>query len=91
MVHAGCRKETGLDKFLPEALTSVVKVKDLRKMLTHHLKLNASLALPGQKHLSQAQTKMHYLKTLSELRSFGGKCFLVTLVVSPCASSSHSW
>ena len=59
-----------------------MKVKDVRKMLSHHLKAVQNLALPGTKHLSPAQTKMHYLKTLSELRSFGGKCFLVTLMVS---------
>ena len=85
-----CRKATGLDKFLPAPIFENVKSKDIRKVLTHLMKSQQSLALPGQKHLTAMQTKMHYLKALSELRSFGGKCFLVTLEVSQCARTSFT-
>ena len=59
-----------------------MKGKDLRKMLSHYLKANHSLAAPGQKQLTALQAKLHYLKIIGELRSFGTKCFMATLMVS---------
>ena len=46
------------------------------------MKLNQGLIAPGQKQVTPLQAKLHYMKIVSELRSFGGKCFLATLVVS---------
>ena len=66
----------------------MVKVKDIRRLMTQHLKAAQSNATPGRKTLSPLQAKMHYLKTLSEMRSFGGKCFLVTIEVK-AKSYSH--
>ena len=51
-------------------------------MLGHFMKLNQGLIAPGQKQVTPLQAKLHYMKIVSELRSFGGKCFLATLVVS---------
>ena len=36
------RKETGLERFVPSSLAESMKKKELRKLLTHFLKLNAS-------------------------------------------------
>lgn len=58
-----------------------MKPKDIRKMINHYMKSNLSLA-PGQKQITPLQAKLHYIKILSELRTFGGKCFMATLVVS---------
>ena len=59
-----------------------MKAKDLRKMIAHYLKANQNLTAPGQKSLTALQAKLHYMKIISELRSFGGKLFIATLVVS---------
>ena len=75
------RKECGLDKFVPHSLLDSMKGKDLRKMLSHYIKLNQGLTAPGQKQLTELQAKLHYMKMIGELRSFGGKCFIATLVV----------
>ena len=44
------------------------------------MKANLNLA-PGQKQITPLQAKLHYMKIISELRTFGGKCFMATLVV----------
>merc|ERR1719346_31005 len=56
-----------------------MKKKELRKLLTHFLKLNSNLTAPGQKNLIALQAKLHYLKIISELPSYGAKCFSTTL------------
>ena len=58
-----------------------MKAKEVRKLLNHYMKLNQNLA-PGQKQLTELQAKLHYLKILSQLKAFGGKCFVATFVVS---------
>ncbi|XP_078684739.1 uncharacterized protein LOC144918109 isoform X2 [Branchiostoma floridae x Branchiostoma belcheri] len=93
-------KECGLDKFLPPSMLQTVKEKELKRLLGHHLKVvQHSLTAPGQKTLSPLQAKLHYLKIMSELRSFGGKYFQATLMhdrrtevvllVSPHCGLSH--
>ena len=57
-----------------------MKRKELRKLLAHFLKLNSNLISgsgsgSGQKHLTALQAKLHYLKIISELPSYGAKCF----------------
>jgi len=77
------RKEFGLGMFLNPSMLRAVRPKELRKMLGHFMKLNQGLIAPGQKQVTPLQAKLHYMKIVSELRSFGGKCFLATLVVRP--------
>ena len=77
-----CRREFGLGMFLNPSMLRAVRPKELRKMLGHFMKLNQGLIAPGQKQVTPLQAKLHYMKIVSELRSFGGKCFLATLVVS---------
>ena len=36
------RKESGLDRFVPASLAETMKKKELRKLLSHFLKLNAA-------------------------------------------------
>ncbi|XP_064636403.1 uncharacterized protein LOC135493223 isoform X2 [Lineus longissimus] len=72
-------KDCGLDKFVSHSLIESMKGKDLRKMIGHYVKMNHNLA-PGQKQLTELQAKLHYMKIVGELRSFGGRCFMVTLV-----------
>ena len=56
-----------------------MKRKELGKLLAHFLKLNQSLVAAGQKQLTALQAKLHYLKIISELPSYGAKCFSTTL------------
>ena len=43
-----CRKESGLDRFVPASLAETMKKKELRKLLSHFLKLNAAEGVQGQ-------------------------------------------
>ena len=72
----------GLERFVPTSLTESMKKKELRKLLTHFLKLNSNLVSHGQKFLTGLQAKLHYLKIISELPSYGAKCFSTNLSVS---------
>ncbi|KAF7665422.1 hypothetical protein LDENG_00143550 [Lucifuga dentata] len=74
-------KEWGLALFLPPAVLSSMKEKNIKKALTHILKTNQNLVPPGKK-LTALQAKVHYLKYLSDLRLYGGRVFKSTLVVS---------
>lgn len=77
-----CRRESGLESFVPTSLAESMKRKELKKLLGHFLKLNGNLTAPGQKNLTALQAKLHYLKIISELPSYGAKCFSTTLSVS---------
>ncbi|KAL4635737.1 FERM and PDZ domain-containing protein 4-like [Arapaima gigas] len=92
-------KEWGLALFLPPAVLSSMKEKNIKKALTHILKTNQNLVPPGKK-LTALQAKVHYLKYLSELRLYGGRVFKsallqgekhteVTLLVGPRYGISH--
>ncbi|CAC5423068.1 FERM and PDZ domain-containing protein 4,FERM and PDZ domain-containing protein 3,FERM and PDZ domain-containing protein 1 [Mytilus coruscus] len=73
-------KECGLEKFVPVYERSTMKGKDLRKLLTQQLKMNQNLTAPGQKHLTALQAKLHYMKIVSEQKTFGSRVFMVTLL-----------
>ncbi|KAH3839723.1 hypothetical protein DPMN_113157 [Dreissena polymorpha] len=75
------RKEFGLEKFVPQSIREAFKIKDLRKVLAQCLKMNANLTAPGQKQLTALQAKLHYMKIVSELKTFGSRVFMVTLLV----------
>ncbi|KAM3862429.1 FERM and PDZ domain-containing protein 4-like [Diretmus argenteus] len=92
-------KEWGLALFLPPAVLSSMKEKNIKKALTHILKTNQNLVPPGKK-LTALQAKVHYLKYLSDLRLYGGRVFKsilvqgekhteVTLLVGPRYGISH--
>ncbi|KAL3211956.1 hypothetical protein MRX96_008214 [Rhipicephalus microplus] len=69
-------RESGLKRFVPGSLLETMKRKELRKLLSHFLKQNqATLCAPGQKQLTPLQAKLHYLKVISELSSYGAKVF----------------
>ncbi|KAJ8378342.1 hypothetical protein AAFF_G00243620 [Aldrovandia affinis] len=72
-------KEWGLALFLPPAVLSSMKEKNIKKALTHILKTNQNLVPPGKK-LTALQAKVHYLKYLSDLRLYGGRVFKSTLL-----------
>ena len=70
-----------------------MKRKELRKLLGHFLKLNSSLTAgggngSGQKNLTALQAKLHYLKIISDLPSYGAKCFSTNMSVSVFISIS---
>ncbi|XP_070554314.1 FERM and PDZ domain-containing protein 4-like isoform X2 [Ptychodera flava] len=73
-------KESGLERFLPESVLQGVKRKDVRRTINHYIKLNHNLTAPGQKHLTAMQAKLHYMKIVSELRTYGGRFFNATLI-----------
>ncbi|XP_053212614.1 FERM and PDZ domain-containing protein 4-like [Panonychus citri] len=75
-----------------------MKRKQLRKYLIHSLKQNRSLIPTGQKHLTEGQTKIHYLTIISELPCYGAKLFStiirdstadLALLISPKYGISH--
>uniref|UniRef100_A0A8C6S9Z8 FERM and PDZ domain containing 4 n=1 Tax=Neogobius melanostomus TaxID=47308 RepID=A0A8C6S9Z8_9GOBI len=93
------QKEWGLPLFLPPAVLSTMKEKNVKKALTHILKTNQNLVPPGKK-LTALQAKVHYLRYLSELKLYGGREFRsillqgekqtdVTLLVGPRYGISH--
>uniref|UniRef100_A0A3Q1HC13 FERM and PDZ domain containing 4 n=1 Tax=Acanthochromis polyacanthus TaxID=80966 RepID=A0A3Q1HC13_9TELE len=93
------QKEWGLPLFLPPAVLSSMKEKNIKKALTHILKTNQNLVPPGKK-LTALQAKVHYLRYLSELRLYGGREFKsillqgekqteVMLLVGPRYGISH--
>ena len=61
---------------------SLLIFQELRKLIGHFLKLNTNLVSPGQKFLTGLQAKLHYLKIISELPSYGAKCFSTNMSVS---------
>ena len=65
--------------------------QELRKLLTHFLKLNSNLVSPGQKFLTGLQAKLHYLKIISELPSYGAKCFSTNISVSISVSGTFQF
>ncbi|KAJ8919202.1 hypothetical protein NQ315_012190, partial [Exocentrus adspersus] len=67
-------REFGLERFVPATLLETMKGKEVRKLLGHFLKLHASMAGPG-KQLTALQAKLHYLDIVSQLPSYGAKCF----------------
>ncbi|KAH9519888.1 FERM and PDZ domain-containing protein 4 [Bulinus truncatus] len=73
-------KASGLDKFVAHSLIESMKSRDLRKMLSQFMKMNQSLTAPGQKQLTALQAKLHYMKIISELKTFGSRVFMVTLL-----------
>ncbi|XP_066998729.2 uncharacterized protein [Anabrus simplex] len=68
-------REFGLERFVPVSLMSSMKRKELRKLISHFLKLNHNLSPTGQKSLTSLQAKLYYLNIISELPSYGAKCF----------------
>ncbi|CAG2101075.1 unnamed protein product [Medioppia subpectinata] len=91
-------RECGLESFVPFTLLESMKRKELHKLLNHFLKLNQQLCPTGQKHLNSIQAKLHYLKIMSELPSYGAKIFSLNirdmttesgLLVSPRFGISH--
>lgn len=80
-VFTNSRKDCGLERFVPSSYVDSMKRKELRKILSHFLKLNSNLTAPGQKQLTALQAKLHYLKIISELPSYGAKCFSTNMKV----------
>uniref|UniRef100_A0A3P9AIU7 FERM and PDZ domain containing 4 n=1 Tax=Esox lucius TaxID=8010 RepID=A0A3P9AIU7_ESOLU len=93
------QKEWGLPLFLPPAVMTSMKEKNIKKALAHILRTNQNLVPPGKK-LTALQAKVHYLRYLSDLRLYGGRVFKsillqgekqteVTLLVGPRYGISH--
>uniref|UniRef100_A0A8C7GBP9 FERM and PDZ domain containing 4 n=1 Tax=Oncorhynchus kisutch TaxID=8019 RepID=A0A8C7GBP9_ONCKI len=94
------QKEWGLALFIPPAVMTSMKEKNIKKALTHILKTNQNLVPPGKRYSTDSIAKVHYLKYLSELRLYGGRVFKsillqgekqteVTLLVGPRYGISH--
>ncbi|KAG5889216.1 hypothetical protein JTB14_018639 [Gonioctena quinquepunctata] len=67
-------REFGLERFIPASMLENIKRKEIRKLVGHFLKLHASMAGLG-KQLTALQAKLHYLDIVSQLPSYGAKCF----------------
>lgn len=52
-----------------------MKRKELRRLISHFLKLNSQMTGSSTKVLTQLQAKIHYLDIISGLPSYGAKCF----------------
>ncbi|XP_072171648.1 uncharacterized protein [Diadema setosum] len=83
MTIKAIEKEDGLERFLPETVLTCYKAKDLRKLLSHHMKQNQNLPAPGQKTLRELQAKLHYLKIVGDLKSLGTRRFNTTILDYP--------
>lgn len=69
------RREFGLERFVPTSLIDGMKRKELRRLVSHFLKLNSQMTGSSTKVLTQLQAKIHYLDIISALPSYGAKCF----------------
>lgn len=69
------RREFGLERFVPTSLIDGMKRKELRRLVSHFLKLNSQMTGSSSKVLTQLQAKIHYLDIISGLPSYGAKCF----------------
>ncbi|XP_071050930.1 FERM and PDZ domain-containing protein 4 isoform X1 [Onthophagus taurus] len=67
-------REFGLERFVPASLLEKMKRKEVKKVVGHFLKLHSNMAGSG-KHLTPLQAKLHYLDIVSQLPSYGAKCF----------------
>lgn len=56
-----------------------MKRKELRRLISHFLKLNSQMTGSSNKILTQLQSKIHYLDIVSGLPSYGAKCFSTNL------------
>ncbi|XP_005188022.2 uncharacterized protein LOC101899879 [Musca domestica] len=68
-------REFGLERFLPTTLSEGMKRKELRRLISHFLKMNAEMTGSSGKVLTQLQAKLHYLDIIASLPSYGAKCF----------------
>ncbi|XP_055852569.1 uncharacterized protein LOC129916576 [Episyrphus balteatus] len=68
-------REFGLERFVPSSLFEGMKRKELRRLISHFLKLNSQMTGSSTKTLTQLQAKIHYLDIISGLPSYGAKCF----------------
>ncbi|XP_037711772.1 uncharacterized protein LOC119548545 isoform X1 [Drosophila subpulchrella] len=68
-------REFGLERFVPVSLFEGMKRKELRRLISHFLKLNAEMTGSSSKVLTQLQAKLHYLDIIASLPSYGAKCF----------------
>lgn len=69
-------KEFTLKQFVPYTLVETMKSKELHKLLNHYLKQNQVQLCPAsQKTLTALEAKVHYLRIISELPSYGAKIF----------------
>ncbi|XP_063906566.1 FERM and PDZ domain-containing protein 4 isoform X2 [Zophobas morio] len=67
-------REFGMERFVPASLLDTMKRKEVRKLVAHFLKLHSSMAGAGRQ-LTALQAKLHYLDIVSQLPSYGAKCF----------------
>lgn len=64
---------------MPASLIEGMKRKELRRLISHFLKLNSQMTGSSNKILTQLQSKIHYLDIVSGLPSYGAKCFSTNL------------
>lgn len=75
-------RDFGLERFVPSSLLETMKRKELRKVLTHLLKLNYTMTGSSNKCLTALQAKLYYLTIISQLPSYGAKCFPTNTAVT---------
>lgn len=63
-----------MERFIPASILDNLKRKEIRKLLSHFLKLHSNMTGSG-KQLTSLQVKLHYLDITSQLPSYGAKCF----------------
>ncbi|XP_053321804.1 FERM and PDZ domain-containing protein 1 [Spea bombifrons] len=75
-------KDWGIDNFLSPTLLRSMRGKDIKKAISFHIKRNQCILEPRQKKpVSAAQVRLHYLKLLGDLKTYGGKIFNATLML----------
>uniref|UniRef100_A0A8C5P8I1 FERM and PDZ domain containing 1 n=1 Tax=Leptobrachium leishanense TaxID=445787 RepID=A0A8C5P8I1_9ANUR len=75
-------KDWGIDNFLSPTLLRNMRGKDIKKAISFHIKRNQYILEPRQKQpISATQLRLHYLKLLGDLKTYGGKIFNATLML----------
>ena len=75
-LKAVLKQYNGLEAFFPQGLLCIVKRKMLKKNLLLQMEsYQKLLPLPKQKTINSLQARLHYLKLVGDLPSYGGKVF----------------
>lgn len=64
---APCRREFGLERFVPVSLFEGMKRKELRRLISHFLKLNAEMTGSSSKVLTQLQVSAFLDNSINRL------------------------
>ncbi|NXJ99714.1 FRPD1 protein, partial [Corythaixoides concolor] len=75
-------RDWGIENFISPTLLRNMRVKDIKKAISYHMKRNQVLLDPRRKHmLAAVQVRLSYLQILGDLKMYNGKILNATLML----------